>query len=44
MQITTTRWIDNDANEIKNKALMICDGKLADPNGVLIIKKKVNGG
>lgn len=42
MQITTTRWIDNDANEIKNKALMICDGKLADPNGVLIIKKAAN--
>lgn len=39
MQITTTRWIDNDGNEIKNKALMYCDGKLADPNGVLIIKK-----
>lgn len=44
MQITTTRWIDNDANEIKNKALMICDGKLADPNGVLIIKKKATSG
>ena len=44
MQITTTRWIDNDANEIKNKALMICDGKLADPNGVLIIKKKAASG
>lgn len=42
MQITTTRWIDNDGNEIKNKALMICDGKLADPNGVLIIKKAAN--
>ena len=42
MQITTTRWIDNDANEIKNKALIICDGKLADPNGVLIIKKAAN--
>ena len=42
MQITTTRWIDNDGNEIKNKAMMICDGKLADPNGVLIIKKAAN--
>ena len=42
MQITTTRWIDNDGNEIKNKALMMCDGKLADPNGVLIIKKAAN--
>lgn len=44
MQITTTRWVDNNSNEIKNKALMFVDGKLADPNGVLIIKKKVNGG
>lgn len=42
MQITTTRWIDNDTNEIKNKAMMICDGKLADPNGILIIKKAAN--
>lgn len=42
MQITTTRWIDNDTNEIKNKAIMICDGKLADPNGILIIKKAAN--
>jgi HK97 family phage major capsid protein len=40
MQITTTRWVDNDNNEIKNKALMYVDGKLADPYGVLIIKKK----
>ena len=40
MQITTRRWEDLDANEIRNKAIMICDGKLADPNGVLIIKKK----
>ena len=40
MQMTTTRWTDNDNNEIKNKALMYVDGKLADPNGVLIIKKK----
>lgn len=44
MQITTTRWVDNNSNEIKNKALMFVDGKLADPNGVLIIKKKVNSG
>lgn len=42
MQITTTRWVDNDNNEIKNKALMYVDGKLADPYGVLIIKKKAS--
>lgn len=42
MQITTTRWTDNDTNEIKNKALMYVDGKLADANGVIIIKKKAS--
>ena len=42
MQMTTTRWVDNDTNEIKNKVLMILDGKLIDPNGVLIIKKKAS--
>ena len=39
MQMTTVKWTDNDTNEIKNKCIMICDGKLIDANGVLIIKK-----
>lgn len=39
MQMTVTKWIDNDTNKVKNKAMMICDGKLLDANGVLIIKK-----
>ena len=39
MQLTAVRWIDHDTNEVKNKVIMICDGKLIDPNGVLIIKK-----
>ena len=39
MQMTTVKWTDNDTNEIKNKCILICDGKLVDPNGVLIIKK-----
>ena len=39
MQMQTARWIDYDKNVIKNKAIMICDGKLLDANGVLIIKK-----
>lgn len=38
-QMTTVKWVDNDTNEVKNKCIMICDGKLVDPNGVLIIKK-----
>lgn len=39
MEMTTTRWVDNDTNQIKNKAILIADGKLVDPNGVLLIKK-----
>ena len=39
MQMTTKRWVDDDKNAIYNKVIMICDGKLIDPYGVLIIKK-----
>lgn len=38
-QMTTVKWTDHDYNKIKNKCMMICDGKLGDVNGVLIIKK-----
>lgn len=40
MAMTTVKWVDNDSNELKNKCIMIVDGKLIDANGVLIIKKK----
>ncbi len=39
LKMITVKWIDNDTNQVKNKNIMICDGKLIDPNGVLIIKK-----
>lgn len=39
LQMTTKRWVDDDKNAIYNKVIMICDGKLLDPNGVIIIKK-----
>lgn len=39
MQLVVVKWTDNDNNKIKNKAVMIIDGKLVDANGVLIIKK-----
>lgn len=42
MEMTATRWIDNDTNEVKNKVMVIADGKLLDPNGTLIIKKKAS--
>lgn len=39
LQMTTVKWVDHDTNEVKNKCILICDGKLIDANGVLIIKK-----
>ena len=39
LEMTTVKWTDHDTNEVKNKCIMICDGKLIDANGVLIIKK-----
>ena len=39
LQMTVEKWTDRDTNQLKNKAMMIVDGKLIDANGVLIIKK-----
>lgn len=39
LQMQVVKWVDHDTNEIKNKTILVCDGKLIDPNGVLIIKK-----
>lgn len=39
MQMTVVHWVDHDTNEKKTKVLLICDGKIADPNGVILIKK-----
>lgn len=39
LQMTTVKWTDNDTNTIKNKVILIGDGKLLDPYGVLVIKK-----
>lgn len=41
LQMITVKWTDHDDNKVKNKSILICDGKLIDANGVLIIKKKV---
>lgn len=40
MEMTAVKWIDHETNEVKNKVMIIADGKLLDPNGTLIIKKK----
>lgn len=39
MQMQVNKWTDHDTHEIKNNIVLICDGKLIDPHGVLIIKK-----
>lgn len=39
MQMTVVHWTDNENNKKKTKVMLICDGKIADPNGVILIKK-----
>jgi HK97 family phage major capsid protein len=39
MQLQMYRYLDQDKNEYVDKAILIADGKLIDPNGVVIIKK-----
>lgn len=40
MGITYRRYFDENADEWVSKATMIADGKLADPNGLVLIVKK----
>lgn len=39
MQMTMFRYFDHDTNEWVDKAILIADGKLIDPYGVVIVKK-----
>lgn len=39
MEMHVNKWIDRDTNTVKNQLILICDGKLIDPNGVVIVKK-----
>lgn len=39
MQLTVVHWTDHDNNKKKTKVMLICDGKIADPNGVIVVKK-----
>lgn len=43
MEMQATKWVDNDNNKIKNKLLMVVDGKIADANGVILVKKNADG-
>jgi HK97 family phage major capsid protein len=39
LQMTMKRYFDEDKNQWVDKAIMVADGKLLDPKGVVIIKK-----
>lgn len=39
MEMQVVKWTDHDNNKIKNKCLMVVDGKAADTNGIILIKK-----
>lgn len=39
MQMMMYRYFDQDKNEWIDKSILIADGKLIDPNGVIIVKK-----
>ncbi|MEZ7173591.1 phage major capsid protein [Sporosarcina sp. OR05] len=40
MQLTFKRYYNEETDEWVSKSTLIADGKLADPNGVVLIKKK----
>lgn len=39
MSLTMFRYLDHDTNEYVDKAILIADGKVLDPNGFIIVKK-----
>lgn len=39
MQLALFRYFDHDTNQWVDKAIMIADGKLLDPHGVVIVRK-----
>lgn len=41
MEMQVVKWTDHDNNKIKNKCLTIIDGKVADANGIILIKKAI---
>ena len=42
MQIKTEKWIDHETNKVKYKSMLIADGKVLDPYGIILIKKKAS--
>ena len=44
MQMALFRYFDHDTNQWVDKAIMIADGKLLDPHGVVIVRKGADEG
>ena len=44
MQLALFRYFDHDTNQWVDKAIMIADGKLLDPHGVVIVRKGADEG
>jgi hypothetical protein len=42
MPLSTTSWDDHDTNTKKTKVLMACDGRVTNPFGWLLLKKKAS--
>lgn len=42
MPLTTTRWEDYETNTKKTRVLMACDGRVTNPFGWLLLKKKAS--
>ncbi len=42
LAMNTVRWVDHNTNEEKIKSLMAVDGKVLDPYGFIVIKKKAS--
>lgn len=39
MSLSMFKWTNHETNKVYNKAMMIADGRLLDPNGVIIVLK-----
>ena len=44
LELRMVKWLDEDTNQYVDKAILICDGKMADVGSVLLIKKGEAGG
>lgn len=40
LSMQATRWVDHETNQVKDKLLLIADGKVVDPYGFKLIYKK----